>query len=49
MGYGEVRYVSGDGKQAVVKLDGEPAREVWLPVVRLFRIDPDDAPERRAS
>ncbi len=49
VGSGEVRYVSGDGKQAVVKLDGEPGREIWLPAVRLFRIDPTDAPERRAS
>jgi hypothetical protein len=49
VGPGEVRYVSTDGSQAVVKLDGEPGREIWLPVVRLFRIDPDNTPERRAS
>jgi hypothetical protein len=48
VGPGEVRYVSGDGDQAVVKLDGEPGREVWLPVVRLVRIDPE-LTERRAS
>ena len=49
VGPGEVRYVSGDGNQAVVELDGEPGREVWLPVVRMFRIDPENAPERWAS
>ena len=49
VGPGEVRYVSEDGKQAVVKLDGESGSEIWLPVVRLFRIDPDDAPQRQAS
>src|SRR5919199_3039058 len=43
VGYGEVRYVSGDGNQAVVKHDGAPGREIWLPAVRLFRIDPTDA------
>jgi hypothetical protein len=47
VGTGEVRYVSGDGEQAVVKLDGESGREIWLPVVRMFRIE--DAPELRAS
>ena len=49
VGSGEVRYVSGDGNQAVVKLDGEPGPEIWLPVVRMFRIDPENAPERWAS
>ncbi len=48
VGPGEVRYVSGDGDQAVVKLDGEPGREVWLPTGRLSRIDPG-LTERRAS
>jgi hypothetical protein len=47
VGTGEVRYVSGDGEQAVVKLDGGSGREIWLPVVRMFRIE--DAPELRAS
>src|ERR687886_3097612 len=42
LGVGEVRYVSGDRNQAVVKLDGEPGRELWLPVVRLFRIASED-------
>ena len=49
VGSGEVRYVSGDGNQAVVKLDGEPGPEIWLPVVRMFRIEPENAPERWAS
>jgi hypothetical protein len=49
VGPGEVRYLSGDGHQAVVRLDGEPEREIWLPVVRLFRIDPEYTPERWAS
>ena len=49
VGYGEVRYVSGDGSQAVVRLDGGSESEIWLPVVRLFRIEPEDASERRAS
>ena len=40
MGPGEVRYLSDDGKQAVVRFDGESKPEVWLPVIRLFRIDP---------
>jgi len=48
-GKGEVRYVSADGDQAVVKLDGATGREIWLPTVQLFRIDFEDdptAPER---
>jgi hypothetical protein len=53
VGPGEVRYVSRDGDHAVVKLDGGSGPEVWLPVVRLFRIDPEDdlagEPEQRAS
>jgi len=48
-GPGEVRYTSEDGKQAVVKLDGEPGCEVWLPVVRMFRIEQEDTPELQAS
>jgi hypothetical protein len=48
VGPGEVRYVSGDGDQAVVKLDGELGREVWVPTGRLSRIDPE-LTERRAS
>src|SRR4051794_426923 len=49
VGPGEVRYLSGDGNQAVVRLDGEPGREVWLPVIKLLRLDPEHAPEQRAS
>ncbi len=48
LGPGEVRYVSEDGDHAVVKLDGEHRREIWLPVVQLFRMDPEDT-ERQAS
>src|SRR5215207_1031630 len=44
-GPGEVRYVSGEGDRAVVKLDGEPEAEVWLPSVRLLRLDLEVAPE----
>src|SRR5829696_777201 len=49
VGPGEVRYISDDGKQAVVKLDGKSGREVWLPVVRMFRVEQEDTPELRAS
>src|ERR687886_33191 len=31
VGPGEVRYVSGDGSQAVVRLDGGSESEIWLP------------------
>ena len=44
-GLGEVRYVSGEGDRAVVKLDGEPGAEVWLPSVRLLRLDLEEAPD----
>lgn len=48
LGSGEVRYVSDDGSHAAVKLNrvfsgspkSKPGREVWLPVLELFRIDP---------
>ncbi len=43
-GPGEVRYVSGEGDRAVVRLDGESRPEVWLPVVRLLRLDLEDDP-----
>jgi hypothetical protein len=29
----------------VVKLDGEPGAEVWLPSVRLLRLDLEEAPD----
>ena len=55
-GHGEIRYVSGDGSDAVVRLDGGFRREVWLPSVHLFRVESEDGPEelpersgRRAS
>ena len=56
-GHGEVRYVSGDGSDAVVRLDGGSRREVWLPSVHLLRIEsvdgseeaPQHAAGRRAS
>lgn len=37
-GAGEVRYVSGDGSNAVVGLDGGP--EVWLAAGRVARVEP---------
>ena len=43
-GNGEIRYVSDDGSDAVVKLDGGARREVWLPSVHLFRIESQDGP-----
>ena len=53
VGPGEVRYISANGEQAVVKLDGDAGREVWLPVVNLLRIGPEVArnyfPVERAS
>ena len=44
-GPGEVRYVSGEGDRAVVKLDGESGAEVWLPSVRLLRLDLEEVPD----
>ncbi|MDP8950666.1 MAG: hypothetical protein M3N18_00190, partial [Actinomycetota bacterium] len=49
VGAGEVRYVSADGSNAAVELDDGPRREVWLPTLRLLRLDPEDETERRAS
>jgi hypothetical protein len=43
-----VRYLSGDGEKAVVRLEGS-GEEVWLPVLRLFRTASEDETERRAS
>ncbi|MCA1729734.1 MAG: hypothetical protein LC751_10095, partial [Actinobacteria bacterium] len=55
-GNGEVRYLSGDGRSAVVRLDGVSGRELWLSSVQLFRLDVENEPsgaceypERRAS
>jgi hypothetical protein len=44
LGPGEVRYVSGDGANAAVKLDND--YEVWLPAERVSR---PGSPMRRAS
>jgi hypothetical protein len=44
LGSGEVRYVSGDGANAAIKLDND--HEVWLPVERVSR---PGSPIRRAS
>src|ERR671928_259087 len=49
VGYGEVRYVSEDGTNAAVKLDGSFGREVWLPVDRISRVSYSDAYGLRAS
>ena len=42
-GHGEVRYVSGDGHNAAVHLDG--GHEVWLPAIKLYRLDHEGGPE----
>ena len=47
-GHGEIRYVSGDGSDAVVRLDGGSRREVWLPSVHLFRIESGDVADEEA-
>src|SRR5215210_8527420 len=44
LGSGEVRYVSGDGANAAIKLDND--YEIWLPVERVSR---PGSPVRRAS
>ena len=44
LGFGEVRYVSGDGVNAAIKLDND--YEVWLPAERILR---PGATVRRAS
>src|SRR5215204_6903926 len=49
VGTGEVRYVSEDGENAAVKLDGGSRREVWLPVGVLSRLSPADDYGLRAS
>ena len=40
LGSGEVRYISEDGLNAAVRLDGGARREVWLPVESVSRPDP---------
>jgi hypothetical protein len=49
MGSGEVRYVSEDGDNAAVRLDGGSRREVWLPADAISRVSYSDAYGRRAS
>ena len=49
VGTGEVRYVSEDGQNAAVKLDGGSRREVWLPIEVLSRLSPTDDYGLRAS
>jgi hypothetical protein len=49
VGTGEVRYVSEDGGNAAVRLDGGARREVWLPVDAISRVSYSDAYGRRAS
>lgn len=41
VGTGEVRYISEDGANAAVRLEGGSGREVWLPVAILARLYPD--------
>lgn len=41
VGTGEVRYISEDGANAAVRLEGGSGREVWLPVTILARLYPD--------
>ncbi|MDQ3794832.1 MAG: hypothetical protein M3316_04025 [Actinomycetota bacterium] len=48
-GTGEVRYISEDGDNAAVKLDGGSRREVWLPVDRISRFSYSEAYGLRAS
>jgi hypothetical protein len=49
VGTGEVRYVSENGDNAAVKLDGSSRQEVWLPVEVLTRVSPADDYGLRAS
>lgn len=47
LGAGEVRYVSGDGRNVAVGLDG--GREAWLPSEAVVRVSGDDDFGLRAS
>jgi hypothetical protein len=49
IGTGEVRYISGDGENAAVRLDGGSRREVWLPVSATTRLSYPDTFDLRAS
>ncbi|MBA2345505.1 MAG: hypothetical protein H0V83_10540 [Rubrobacter sp.] len=46
-GSGDVRYVSGDGRNVAVGLDG--GREVWLPSETVARISEEDTIDLQAS
>ncbi len=48
-GNGEVRYISENGDNAAVRLDGGSRREVWLPVDRISRFSYSEAYGLRAS
>jgi hypothetical protein len=48
-GTGEVRYISEDGENAAVRLDGDSRREVWLPVGAISRVSYPDTYGLRAS
>ena len=48
-GTGEVRYISEDGENAAVRLDGGLRREVWLPVGAISRVSYPDTYGLRAS
>jgi hypothetical protein len=48
-GTGEVRYISEDGGNAAVRLDGGSRREVWLPVDAISRVSYPDTYGLRAS
>ncbi len=49
VGTGEVRYISEDGENAAVRLDGGSGREIWLPVDRISRVSPAETYVLRAS
>jgi hypothetical protein len=49
LGTGEVRYISENGDNAAVRLDGGSRREVWLPVDVLSRVSSPDTYGLRAS
>ena len=48
-GTGEVRYISEDGENAAVRLDGGSRREVWLPVGAISRVSYSETYDLRAS
>jgi hypothetical protein len=49
LGTGEVRYISGDGENAAIRLDGGSRREVWLPAGVISRVSSPDTYGLRAS